>query len=130
MKYAYYPGCSLKGTGRAYEESLLAVFRALGVELEELEIGTAAEPRPTYRTVSCKSYALLPATFLLQADGPRPDGTLRRLLSGSEQDAALRARISLESAKLSIMRSTLSTFRRTLVSRFGTLSTSYSMMSV
>jgi heterodisulfide reductase subunit B len=37
MKYAYYPGCSLKGTGRAYEESLLAVFRALGVELEELE---------------------------------------------------------------------------------------------
>jgi hypothetical protein len=37
MKYAYYPGCSLKGTGRAREESLLAVFRALGVELEELE---------------------------------------------------------------------------------------------
>ena len=37
MKYAYYPGCSLKGTGRAYEESLLAVFHALGVELEELE---------------------------------------------------------------------------------------------
>ncbi|MGB8887235.1 MAG: CoB--CoM heterodisulfide reductase iron-sulfur subunit B family protein [Candidatus Korobacteraceae bacterium] len=37
MKYAYYPGCSLKGTGRAYEESLLAVFRALDVELEELE---------------------------------------------------------------------------------------------
>ena len=37
MKYAYYPGCSLKGTGRAYEESLLAVFRALGVEVEELK---------------------------------------------------------------------------------------------
>ncbi len=36
MKYAYYPGCSLKGTGRAYEESLLAVFRALNVEVEEL----------------------------------------------------------------------------------------------
>lgn len=36
MKYAYYPGCSLKGTGRAYEESLLAVFRALGIEFEEL----------------------------------------------------------------------------------------------
>jgi len=36
MKYTYYPGCSLKGTGRAYEESLLAVFRALGVEVEEL----------------------------------------------------------------------------------------------
>ena len=36
MKYAYYPGCSLKGTGRAYEESLLAVFRCLDIELEEL----------------------------------------------------------------------------------------------
>jgi heterodisulfide reductase subunit B len=35
MKYTYYPGCSLKGTGRAYEESLLAVFDALGVDLEE-----------------------------------------------------------------------------------------------
>lgn len=37
MKYLYYPGCSLKSTGRAYEESLLAVFRALGVPLEEIE---------------------------------------------------------------------------------------------
>ena len=37
MKYTYYPGCSLRGTARAYEESLLAVFQALGVELEMLE---------------------------------------------------------------------------------------------
>lgn len=37
MKYSYFPGCSLKGTGRAYEESLLPVFQALGVELEELD---------------------------------------------------------------------------------------------
>ncbi len=36
-KYSYFPGCSLKGIGRAYEESLLPVFRALGCELEELE---------------------------------------------------------------------------------------------
>jgi heterodisulfide reductase subunit B len=36
-RYLYYPGCSLKGTGRAYETSLLAVFRALGVELLELD---------------------------------------------------------------------------------------------
>lgn len=35
--YLYYPGCSLKGTGRAYEDSLLAVFGALGVELKELD---------------------------------------------------------------------------------------------
>jgi heterodisulfide reductase subunit B len=37
MKYAYFPGCSLKGLGRAYEESLLPVMRHLGVELEELD---------------------------------------------------------------------------------------------
>lgn len=37
MKYAYYPGCSLKGTGRAYEESLLPVMKHLGVELQELD---------------------------------------------------------------------------------------------
>jgi heterodisulfide reductase subunit B2 len=37
MKYSYFPGCSLKGTGRSYEESLLPVFQALGVELEELD---------------------------------------------------------------------------------------------
>ena len=37
MKFAYYPGCSLKGTGRAYEESLLPVLKALGVELDEID---------------------------------------------------------------------------------------------
>ncbi len=37
MKYTYFPGCSLKGLGRAYEESLLPVMRILGVELYELD---------------------------------------------------------------------------------------------
>jgi len=37
MKYAYFPGCSLKGLGRAYEESLLPVMQRLGVELVELD---------------------------------------------------------------------------------------------
>jgi len=36
MKYSYFPGCSLKGTGKAYEESLLPVFAALNIEVEEL----------------------------------------------------------------------------------------------
>lgn len=36
MKYSYFPGCSLKGTGRSYEESLLPVFKVLGLDLEEL----------------------------------------------------------------------------------------------
>jgi heterodisulfide reductase subunit B len=37
MKFTYFPGCSLKGLGQAYEQSLLPVFQALGVELKELE---------------------------------------------------------------------------------------------
>jgi heterodisulfide reductase subunit B2 len=37
MKYLYFPGCSLQGTGKAYDESVRAVFRALDIELEELE---------------------------------------------------------------------------------------------
>lgn len=36
MKYTYFPGCSLKGMGQAYEESLLPVMRRLGIELAEL----------------------------------------------------------------------------------------------
>ncbi len=37
MKYLYFPGCSLKSTGRAYEESFLPVLRALNVQVEELD---------------------------------------------------------------------------------------------
>ncbi|MGZ4109416.1 MAG: CoB--CoM heterodisulfide reductase iron-sulfur subunit B family protein [Actinomycetota bacterium] len=37
MTYAYYPGCSAKGVGRAYEESLLAIFEHLGAGLRELQ---------------------------------------------------------------------------------------------
>lgn len=36
MKFAYYPGCSLKGTSKPYEISLLALFRKLGIELVEI----------------------------------------------------------------------------------------------
>jgi len=37
MEYTYYPGCSLKGTGKHYEESILPVFKELCIELYELE---------------------------------------------------------------------------------------------
>jgi len=36
-EYTYFPGCSAKGTGRAYEESLLSVFNILGSNLKELD---------------------------------------------------------------------------------------------
>jgi heterodisulfide reductase subunit B len=37
MKYLYYPGCSLKGTARDYDESFRAVAPVLGIEFEEVE---------------------------------------------------------------------------------------------
>ena len=37
MRYTYYPGCSAAGTGRPFDESLRAVFAALGAPLEALE---------------------------------------------------------------------------------------------
>jgi heterodisulfide reductase subunit B len=37
MEYIYYPGCSLESAGKPYDESLRAVFRALGIGLRELE---------------------------------------------------------------------------------------------
>ncbi len=37
MKYLYFPGCSLKSTGKPYEESILSVFKALDTPLEELK---------------------------------------------------------------------------------------------
>jgi heterodisulfide reductase subunit B len=37
MSYWYYPGCSLKSNGKPYEESLLAVLRALDTPVWELD---------------------------------------------------------------------------------------------
>lgn len=37
MEYLYYPGCSLESSGKPYDESLAAVFRALGIGLRQLE---------------------------------------------------------------------------------------------
>jgi len=37
MKYFYYPGCSLRGVGKGYEESWLSVCEKVGIQLEEIE---------------------------------------------------------------------------------------------
>jgi len=37
MKYLYYPGCSLKCSGRAYDESLVAVLKALNIDFAEID---------------------------------------------------------------------------------------------
>jgi heterodisulfide reductase subunit B2 len=37
MKYLYYPGCSVKGTAREYEESFKSIAPILGIEIETAE---------------------------------------------------------------------------------------------
>ena len=37
MKVSYYPGCSLHGTAKEYDQSVKAVSKALGIELREVE---------------------------------------------------------------------------------------------
>jgi heterodisulfide reductase subunit B len=57
-KYLYFPGCSLKGTGKAYEESFLAVFKALGLEVRELEDWNCCGATAYMSVDETKSYAL------------------------------------------------------------------------
>jgi heterodisulfide reductase subunit B len=37
MSYLYFPGCSLQGTGKAYGESIQAIFQTLAIAYKELE---------------------------------------------------------------------------------------------
>ncbi len=68
MKYGYYPGCSLHATAREYSESLLAVVRALGVELEEVEDWACCGASSAHSTNHLLGVAL-PARTLAIAEG-------------------------------------------------------------
>jgi heterodisulfide reductase subunit B2 len=73
VKYTYYPGCSLRGTGRAYEESLLAVFGKLGIELQELDDWNCCGAT-AYMAVDETAACVLTARNLALAEqaGPQP----------------------------------------------------------
>jgi heterodisulfide reductase subunit B len=65
MEYLYYPGCSLESASRHYDESLRAVFRALGVTLRELEDWNCcgatmymSVDKPTAVAISARNLAL------------------------------------------------------------------------
>ncbi|MEJ5251857.1 MAG: CoB--CoM heterodisulfide reductase iron-sulfur subunit B family protein [Chthonomonadetes bacterium] len=65
-KYLYYPGCSLKGTGIAYEESLLTTFRLLEIPVSELPDWNCCGAT-TYMSVSETSATLMAARNLALA---------------------------------------------------------------
>ena len=54
MTLAYYPGCSLHGTSREYDESFRAVTAALGIEMKEIDDWSccgASSAHPTNHTL-------------------------------------------------------------------------------
>ena len=65
MSYIYYPGCSLKGTGRAYEESLLSVFEALQIKVEELDDWNCCGATSYMSVSELKAFALCARNFAL-----------------------------------------------------------------
>jgi heterodisulfide reductase subunit B len=72
MSYLYYPGCSLKGTGKAYEESILSVFKALDVPLNELEDWNCCGATAYMSVSELKAFTLCARNFALaerQAEG-------------------------------------------------------------
>lgn len=75
MSYLYYPGCSLKGTGRAYEESMLSAFDALGVRLQELDDWNCCGATAYMSISELKSFALSARNMALaerQCDDGKP----------------------------------------------------------
>ena len=60
MKFAYYPGCSGKGTSVEYEISTKAVCSALGIYLQELADWSCCGSTPAHATDT-----LLSAAFML-----------------------------------------------------------------
>ncbi|MCS6903692.1 MAG: CoB--CoM heterodisulfide reductase iron-sulfur subunit B family protein [Candidatus Bipolaricaulota bacterium] len=82
MKYLYYPGCSLKGTNRAYEESVLAAFQALEIEVEELEDWNCCGATAYMTVDEMKSFALAARNLALAERQGQDRPTLMAPCSG------------------------------------------------
>jgi heterodisulfide reductase subunit B2 len=65
MSYAYYPGCSLKGSSKAYEQSLLAVFETLGQDLHELDDWNCCGATAYLAVDDVKAYSLVARNLAL-----------------------------------------------------------------
>ncbi|MBI1387835.1 MAG: disulfide reductase [bacterium] len=74
MTYLYYPGCSLKGTGKAYDESLLAVMKKLGVEQQEIDDWNCCGATAYMAVDQDRAYALASRNLALAEAQGRPNG--------------------------------------------------------
>jgi len=80
MSYLYYPGCSLKSTGKAYEESILSFFSALDAPLTELEDWNCCGATAYMAISELKAFALCARNFAL-AEKQDPDGAIVDLVA-------------------------------------------------
>jgi len=78
MKYVYYPGCSLKSSGKPYEESLLEVFKKAGVEVEELG-GWNCCGATAYMSVDESDAMALAGRNLALAEKEHPEGRIEMI---------------------------------------------------
>ncbi|PKN60731.1 MAG: heterodisulfide reductase subunit B [Deltaproteobacteria bacterium HGW-Deltaproteobacteria-11] len=67
MKVSYYPGCSLHGTAKEYDQSVRAVSRALGIELKEVDDWSCCGATSAHST-NFKLSIALPARNLVAAE--------------------------------------------------------------
>jgi len=74
MSYAYYPGCSLKGSANSYEESLFAVCERLDVRLDELDDWNCCGATAYWAVDQMKAFAMT-ARNLALAEAAEPDRT-------------------------------------------------------
>jgi heterodisulfide reductase subunit B len=65
--YAYYPGCSLHGTAREYDQSVKLICKAMGIELQELKDWTCCGASSAHNVSHLLSVAL-PARNLALAE--------------------------------------------------------------
>jgi heterodisulfide reductase subunit B2 len=75
MKYLYYPGCSLKSTGRAYGESLEAVFKKLDIKMDEINDWNCCGATSYFSMDEVDAFALA-ARNLALAENQAADGTI------------------------------------------------------
>ncbi|MFA6319101.1 MAG: CoB--CoM heterodisulfide reductase iron-sulfur subunit B family protein [Elusimicrobiota bacterium] len=81
MNYLYYPGCSLKGTGKAYEESLLAVCRCLGIGLTEIPDWNCCGATAYMSAEELKAHALVSRNLALAEDAAAKGGLKREIVA-------------------------------------------------
>jgi heterodisulfide reductase subunit B2 len=72
MKYSYYPGCSMAGTGKTYDLSIAYVTKKIGMELLEIDDWNCCGASAAH-AVSNDLALGLAARTLAQAEGQYPD---------------------------------------------------------